>query len=167
MQDRERERLFGVIGDRVEGASVLDVFAGSGAIGLEAISRGARLTTAVENGRKVLPVLRRNIDALDPGDRYRLLPISALGLHKSGVPGQGSIDIAICAPPFPILMDNALRPRLRTLFTYIARNLVVEGGLFVLEHPRDLATEDICGAGLATDFRRTAASALSFWESLP
>ncbi len=165
MQDRERERLFGVIGDRIEGASVLDVFAGSGAIGLEAISRGARLTTAVENGRKVLPVLRRNIDALDPGELYRLLPISALGLPKSGVPGQGSVDIAVCAPPFPILKDNALRPRLQTLFTYIARNLVVEGGLFVLEHPPDLATEDICGTGPATDFRRTAASALSFWES--
>ena len=165
MQDRERERLFGVIGERVEGASFLDVFAGSGAIGLEALSRGARLTTAVENGRKVLPVLRRNMASLDPGDRYRVLPISALGLHKSGVPGQGSIDIAVCAPPFPMLEDQALRRRLETLFTYVVRNLVVGGGLFVLEHPHDMDTNGICGAGQSDDFRRTSASALSFWES--
>ncbi|MHC4958726.1 MAG: RsmD family RNA methyltransferase [Planctomycetota bacterium] len=165
MLDRERERLFGVIGERIEDAAFLDCFSGSGAIGLEAVSRGARLATLVENGRKVLPVLRRNIEALGAGDRVRLLPISALGLHKAGEPGQGAVDIGSAAPPFPMLLDDVLRVRLETLFTYIALRLVKAGGIFVLEHPKELATDGLCGLGEPHDLRVTAASALSFWET--
>lgn len=164
MQDRERERVFGVLSDRIEGAAFLDVFAGSGAIGLEALSRGARLCTAVENGRRVLPVLRRNIESVGAGDRYRLLPISAFGLHKSGEPGQGAVDIACCAPPFPLLADAALRTRFVTLFTYIAQRLLAKGGVFCLEHEKRLDVTGICGLGEAADMRRTAASAVSFWD---
>jgi 16S rRNA (guanine966-N2)-methyltransferase len=164
MLDRERERLFGVLGERVEGAAVLDVFAGSGAISLEALSRGARRATLVENGHKVLPVLRRNLEALGAADRVRLLPISALGLPKSGEPGQGSVEIAVACPPFPLLKDPALRPRFHTLFLYIRRNLLAPGGIFVLEHPRDLDPAEAAGLGPPTDTRRTAASAISFWD---
>jgi 16S rRNA (guanine966-N2)-methyltransferase len=164
MQDRERERLFGILAARVEGAALLDVFAGSGAISLEALSRGARLATLVENGRHVLPVLRRNLEALGAGSRARLLPISAFGLPKSGEPGQGSVTIAVVTPPFPLLEDPALQPRFGTLLTYVWRSLLAPGGLFVLEHP---ATLDPGGFGLgpARDARRTAASALSFWDA--
>ena len=166
MQDRERERLFGVIGERIEGAAFLDVFAGSGAVGLEALSRGARLCTSVENGRKVLPVLRANIAALGAGDLVRLLPISSFGLPKSGEPGQGAVDIAICTPPFPLLQDAAMRPRFATLFRYIASGLVAAGGLFVLEHPAPLDPAEATGLGPAEDTRPTAASALSFWTTV-
>jgi 16S rRNA (guanine966-N2)-methyltransferase len=164
MLDRERERLFGILGARVEGAAVLDVFAGSGALSLEALSRGARLATLVENGRKVLPVLRKNLEALGAGPRARLLPISAFGLPKAGEPGQGSVDVAIVTPPFPLLEDLAMRPRFETLFLYVARRLVVPGGLFVLEHPEKLDPSAL-GLGPPRDTRRTAASALSFWDA--
>jgi 16S rRNA (guanine966-N2)-methyltransferase len=163
MLDRERERLFGILGGR-EGAAVLDVFAGSGAISLEALSRGARLATLVENGRHVLPVLRKNLDALGAGARARLLPISAFGLPKSGEPGQGSVDIAVLCPPFPLLEDPAMRPRFETLFRYVARSLVVAGGLLVIEHPEGLDAA-VLGLGPPRDTRRTAASALSFWDA--
>jgi 16S rRNA (guanine966-N2)-methyltransferase len=164
MLDRERERLFGVLGARVEGAAVLDVFAGSGAISLEALSRGARLATLVENGRHVLPVLRRNLETLGAGPRARLLPISAFGLPKSGEPGQGSVEIAVVTPPFPLLEDAALRPRFLTLLPYVARNLLAPGGVMVIEHPARL---DPAGLGLGPpgDTRRTASSALSFWDA--
>jgi 16S rRNA (guanine(966)-N(2))-methyltransferase RsmD len=164
MQDRERERLFGVLGDRVPEAAFLDLFAGSGAIGLEALSRGARLCTFVENGRRVLPVLRKNIDRLGDEGSARLLPISAFGLPKSGEPGRGAVDIAVCAPPFPLLSDLALRPRFRALFGYVATGLVRAGGVFVVEHPDALDPVGICPLGAPLDTRRTAASALSFWE---
>jgi len=164
MQDRERERLFGVLGGRIEGAAVLDVFAGSGAVSLEALSRGARLSTLVENGRHVLPVLRRNLEALGAGPRARLLPISAFGLPKSGEPGQGSVDVAIVTPPFPLLEDAALRARFEVLFRYIALRLLAPGGVFVLEHPARLDPAGL-GLGPPRDTRRTAASALSIWDA--
>ncbi len=164
MLDRERERLFGILGARVDGAAVLDVFCGSGAISLEALSRGARLSTLVENGRHVLPVLRRNLELLGAGPRARLLPISAFGLPKSGEPGQGSVDIAVVTPPFPLLDDPALRPRFETLFTYVARRLLVADGVLAIEHPDGLDPAAL-GLGPPIDTRRTAASALSFWDA--
>jgi len=78
--DRVREALFSSLGERVVGASVLDAFAGSGALGLEARSRGAAHVTLVEQDRRALDVLRRNVaavslDAVDvvAGDVVRLL----------------------------------------------------------------------------------------------
>jgi len=166
MLDRERERLFGMFGSDIEGAEFLDVFAGSGAISLEAVSRGARRATAVENGRRVLPVISRNIETLGARDRVRLLPISALGLHKAGDPGPGTVDLAVACPPFPLLQDAAMATRLTTLFTYIALRLVKSGGVFVLEHPRRLDPPVLLGTERrrAYDTRSTAASAISFYK---
>jgi 16S rRNA (guanine(966)-N(2))-methyltransferase RsmD len=147
MQDRERERLFSILGDRVPGAALLDVFAGSGAVSLEALSRGARLATLVENGRKVLPVLKRNLEAMGAGTRARVVPISAFGLPRSGEPGLGTVDIAVCTPPFPLLADDA------------------PGATFVLEHPVRLDPAAASGLGPPRDTRRTAGSALSLWET--
>jgi 16S rRNA (guanine(966)-N(2))-methyltransferase RsmD len=163
MQDRERQKLFDVLGALVEDASFLDLFAGSGAIGLEALSRGARLSTFVENGLKVLPVLRRNIDSLGAGGRSRLLAISALSLPRAGEPGAGSVDVAVCAPPFPLMDDAALKHRLETLYVYVATRLVRAGGLFVLEHPPSF-TPPLLPVP-PRDTRRTAGSALSFYET--
>jgi 16S rRNA (guanine(966)-N(2))-methyltransferase RsmD len=62
--DRVREALFAVLGERVQGARVLDLFAGSGALGIEALSRGAAEATFVESSPAALKALRANLDAL-------------------------------------------------------------------------------------------------------
>lgn len=61
--DRVREAVFSIVGTSVEGASVLDLYAGSGSFGLEALSRGASAATFVESGRRALKALRANIAA--------------------------------------------------------------------------------------------------------
>ena len=165
MLDRERERLFGVLGERVTGAVFLDVFAGTGAASLEALSRGATRAVLVENGRRVLPVLRRNLQALGAGDSARVLEISAFALPRSGEPGPGSVDIAVCTPPFPLLRDAAYRDRFATLFGYIGGTALAPEGVFILEHPRDLDPDSLGVPGRCADTRRTAASAISFWNS--
>jgi len=63
--DRVREALFSILGDRVEDALVLDLFAGSGALGLEALSRGARSAIFVDSAPAALAALRANVAALD------------------------------------------------------------------------------------------------------
>ena len=65
--DRVREAVFSILGSWVEEASVLDLYAGSGSFGLEALSRGARTATFVENGAKALIALRRNIETVGLG----------------------------------------------------------------------------------------------------
>ncbi|PIE14021.1 MAG: 16S rRNA (guanine(966)-N(2))-methyltransferase RsmD [Rhodobacterales bacterium] len=76
--DRVRESLFNVLlggryGDPVTGARVLDLFAGTGALGLEALSRGAAHTSFVDDGRVAQRLIRQNIDLLGVGDRARLI----------------------------------------------------------------------------------------------
>jgi 16S rRNA (guanine966-N2)-methyltransferase len=67
MMDRVREALFSSLGPRVTGAEVLDLYAGSGSIGLEALSRGAGRVVFVEKGRRALGVLRDNLEAVGLG----------------------------------------------------------------------------------------------------
>ena len=70
--DRVREAVFGILGDRVEGASVLDLFAGTGAMALEALSRGAAGAVLVESSPEALEVAGRNVQ------RHRVANITLL-----------------------------------------------------------------------------------------
>jgi 16S rRNA (guanine966-N2)-methyltransferase len=69
--DRVREALFSVLGDRVRGARVLDLFAGSGALGIEALSRGAAEATFVDSAPAAIRAVRNNLDALDAAAEVR------------------------------------------------------------------------------------------------
>jgi 16S rRNA (guanine966-N2)-methyltransferase len=70
--ERARSGLFDWIGPRIEDAEVLDLFAGSGALGIEALSRGARSAVFVERARSAASQLRRNLDDLELGDRSQV-----------------------------------------------------------------------------------------------
>ena len=100
--DRVRESVFNLLlnggyGDRVTGARVLDLFAGTGAMGLEALSRGAAHATFVENGRRAQALIRRNVAKGDWDDRADLLPLDALRLGAcSGPP----CDLVLLDPPY-------------------------------------------------------------------
>jgi len=85
--DRVRESLFNVLqngkfGDVVEGATVLDLFAGTGALGLEALSRGAASVVFVENGRVGARLIAENIDKARVADEARLIKVDAMRLPK-------------------------------------------------------------------------------------
>src|SRR5262252_9250396 len=73
--DRVREALFSILGD-LEGASVLDLFAGTGALGIEALSRGASHATFVEKARPALRALLQNLEKLEIGSKAEVLSIS-------------------------------------------------------------------------------------------
>lgn len=161
MLDRERERLFAILGPGIAGARVLDLFSGTGAIGLEALSRGAALCTAMENGHRVLPVLRRNIAQFDTGDRHRLIPLSAFRLDN--LPPSDPYDIVVAAPPFPLLRDEDWRERFHALFHTIMTEVLIPSGVFVLEMPARLDPAEVTGLGPAQDRRQTAASVIAFW----
>jgi 16S rRNA (guanine966-N2)-methyltransferase len=87
-----------VLAPRLEGAEVLDLFAGSGALGLEALSRGARRVTFVERGRRTLKCLRDNIAALDAGGLATVVVGDVFSYVKGLEPG--AYDIAFADPPY-------------------------------------------------------------------
>ncbi len=99
--DRAREGLFNTLGTLLdlEGATVLDLYAGSGALGLEALSRGAGAVVLVENGPRVLPVLRANVAAVGlPGARVVAgsVPTVVAG------PPPARFDLVLADPPYAV-----------------------------------------------------------------
>ncbi len=123
-----RESLFHLVESRMDlrGAHVLDLFAGTGAIGLEALSRGAESVTFVESVGRVLKFARRNAQELDVEDQCIFLRTDAVRTLRrySGPP----YDLIVADPPYeleamPSMPDLAL-PH------------VSEGGLFILEHDK-------------------------------
>lgn len=87
-----------VLGSQLDGASVVDLFAGSGALGLESLSRGARQATFVENDGRALACLRGNIDSLGAGDRVTVVALDVFRYLERL--GPAAFDIALADPPY-------------------------------------------------------------------
>lgn len=104
--DRVRETLFSMLASRLgsfEDLRIADLFAGSGALGLEALSRGASSATFVESDAKAAAVIRRNADTLRASDRVQILPGSSLALPQSK-----PFDLIFADPPYAAGSGSAL-----------------------------------------------------------
>ena len=99
------------LGSALEEAKVLDLFAGSGALGLEALSRGARSVTFVEIARGALTVLQGNIETLGAGDRCRVVKADALAFLRKAT--SEAFDLVLADPPY----DRGYATKLLRLFS--------------------------------------------------
>ena len=139
--ERVREALFDILGGRIAGAAFGDLYAGTGGVGLEALSRGVGSCIFVEKGGPALSALKHHLGLLAVGHRGRVLAMDvarALGLlDEEGA----ALDICFCDPPYadgrwPLLLAGMG-----------ARKLIVPGGLLVVEHA--VKTPPVCPAGMA------------------
>ncbi len=121
-----REAWFAALGDRVAGVPVLDLFAGSGALGLEALSRGAAAVDFVESSRSAFGALERNIAALDVADRVTLYREDAFNFLRRRSEAAVPYGIALADPPYA--SDAAARLIELNRSTRFADLLCVEGG---------------------------------------
>jgi 16S rRNA (guanine966-N2)-methyltransferase len=96
--DRVREALFSILGARVEGARALDLFAGSGALGIEALSRGAEQVTFVERAPTALAALKDNLAVL--GADAEVVRADALRWLRAASPGARQYDLVFLDPPY-------------------------------------------------------------------
>lgn len=96
--DRVREAWMSILGTELPGAAVLDLFAGTGALGLEALSRGASRVDFVERAPAAVTTLRANVAALGVGDRCRIMRADALRYVDGLEPG--AYDVAFADPPY-------------------------------------------------------------------
>jgi len=125
--DRVRQALFDMLMHApwagpsvVADALVLDVFAGTGALGLEALSRGAARAVFVERARPALAALRANIEACRAGDQCEVLPVDALS-----VPAGARADIVFFDPPYGQDLVMRALARLRSVGRVGAASLIV------------------------------------------
>jgi 16S rRNA (guanine966-N2)-methyltransferase len=117
-----RERLMELVADDLEDARVLDLFAGSGALGLEALSRGAANADFVENHASALHALKANVALVRARDRIRVFKKDAVPFLEAL--GEDTYDIALADPPYgSALAERVVRRWLEVPF---ARVLVVE-----------------------------------------
>lgn len=104
MRDQVRGALFNILGaEAVEGARVLDLFAGSGSLGIEALSRGAASAVFVEREPACLEVLRQNLSALGLGEPRAVAVRHDLSLGLDALAGRGPFDLVLMHPPFAVL----------------------------------------------------------------
>ncbi len=96
--DRVREALFSVLGASVQGARVLDLFAGSGALGIEALSRGAERAVFVDSSQKAISAVRANLEAL--GIDADVRPIEARAALRAASTRDEAYDLVFLDPPY-------------------------------------------------------------------
>jgi 16S rRNA (guanine966-N2)-methyltransferase len=146
--DRVRENAFNLIGP-VDGADVLDLFAGSGAMGLEALSRGAATATFVESDREACRVINANLDKL-----HLEATVLQQDVLRAIAGDRRSYDLVLCDPPYGY--DHS------RLTGHLAR-LLAEDGLLVYESAGREDPPDVPGLDVRTS-RRYGSARLTLFD---
>lgn len=133
--DRLRETLFNVLAPQIDGARVLDAYAGTGAVGIEALSRGAAHVTFVEQDRRAQTLIQANLERCGVKDRYAII---RAGFKAATERLDAPFDVMFLDPPYgPAPLAEALA---------VAAPLAAAGTLLIVEHARrDAAPEDAGG----------------------
>ncbi len=131
--DRVKESVFGLLRGNFENAEVLDCFAGTGAIGLEALSRGARRVVFVEQSRAIGAILQKNIETLGVTRRSELVIGDALGIGALARAGR-PLNLAFLDPPYPLMEDPLMFKRVMGQLSAII-DLLAPDGFAVLRTP--------------------------------
>ena len=156
--DRVREAIFNVLVGVVPGAQVLDLFAGSGALGLEALSRGAAFVTFVERDRRAAAVLAENVHALGYGDRARIVREDVFRAVQNTI-GRTGADLVFADPPY----DQGQAERVLAAVA----PLLGAGAWLVLEHSvRELPPDRVPGVDRVAlvDRRRYGDTVISYYR---
>jgi 16S rRNA (guanine966-N2)-methyltransferase len=134
--DRLRETLFNVLAGQMEGTHFIDAFAGTGAIGIEAISRGAKEVVFIENHPPAAALIQKNLDSLEIRKGARILPIDALrAMQRLAVahkPASPCIDMVFLDPPY------AAAEEYQRVLSFLGDVVFLkEGSLVIAEHRRN------------------------------
>jgi 16S rRNA (guanine(966)-N(2))-methyltransferase RsmD len=159
--DRLRETLFNVLAPRIEGARFLDLCAGSGAVGIEALSRGAAHVTFVDRSRKMCGLVESNLDLCGvPEDETEVVMAEAAEfLRRAAARNEQQWDIAFFDPPYA--MDY-----LPVLAAFGAGTILADEGLLVVEHHHKNELKDSTGELRRWRILKQGDSALSFYEKV-
>ena len=147
-----RETLFNVLGDTLANARVLDAFAGTGALGLEAWSRGADSIVFVEEQPRVIRVLEKNVEHCGVKDACAIIR----GDFRKARVAEASFDLVLLDPPYRITDLDAVTVR--------AAEFVKPGGQLVLEHGRRHASPEHAGRLMRYRVLVAGDRALSFYS---
>lgn len=157
--DRVRESLFGALESfgAIDEARVLDLYAGSGALGLESLSRGARSADLVERGRAAASIVRRNSAAVARAGGVAVARVHESAVHPFLLRSQGPFDLVFTDPPYD-LDDEAMTADLVALAPLLSPDALV-----VVERARRSTAPDLDAAGLELVREKTYGDTTVWW----
>jgi 16S rRNA (guanine966-N2)-methyltransferase len=160
--DRVREALFGILSSAgaVEGARVLDLYAGTGALGLEALSRGAVHAVFVESARAAAAALRANVAALHVGDRVALLAAN-VDVATPRIVREGPFGLVLADPPWAIVDTGDVA---RSLSILVQAGAFAAEAWVVVEHASRSVPPEVVGLS-PFDARRYGDATLAFYKT--
>lgn len=163
--DRLRETLFNVLAPRIQGASFLDLYSGSGAVGFEALSRGAARAVFVERAEAALAALRENVASLGLREGVRIHAGSVSAFLRRGRPESSPrFDLVFLDPPYDAESEYAVSLQ---LLGGAASGLLAPGALVIAEHRRKQSLEDRYVSLRRTRLLQQGDAALSFYAADP
>jgi 16S rRNA (guanine(966)-N(2))-methyltransferase RsmD len=169
--DRLRETLFNVLAPRIESASVLDLYAGSGAVGIEALSRGAARVAFVERAAPPLKTLTGNLEKLGIKTGFRIHPCAVGAFLRRSVAGSKPdrreekptpYEVVFLDPPYDAAEEYATT---LGLLGGAAAGLLAEGALVIAEHRRKESLDDRYGGLARTRLLEQGDASLSFYAA--
>ncbi len=153
--DKVKQALFNILGERVAGAAFLDLFAGAGGIGIEALSRGASRAVFVDSSRESIAVIKQNIEKTDFSDQATVVLSSTETFLKRPL---GSYDIVFLDPPYA----EDLNPLLELI---AASRVVKPDGLLIAEHFRKQPSPERAGSLSLQREARYGDTVLAFYKT--
>jgi 16S rRNA (guanine(966)-N(2))-methyltransferase RsmD len=159
--DRLRETLFNVLAPRIPGSIFLDLYAGSGAVGIEALSRGAKQAIFVENAEPALRAIRANLASLAIRGSYTLEPRTTSAALKRLAAAEQKIDLVFLDPPYS---DAAEYDSTLNLLGGECRRLLAPNAIVIAEHLKKLDLADNYGALHRHRALKQGDSILSFYS---
>jgi 16S rRNA (guanine(966)-N(2))-methyltransferase RsmD len=153
--DKVRDAIFNVLGESVVDARVLDLFAGTGALAIEALSRGAREAVLVESAREACATIRGNLERTGFNSAARVL---AMPVNRALSRLEGRFDIVLLDPPYASSGIDALMSELGE------GDVPASGASVVLEHDKRFAPANIYGKLRHRRAKRYGDTSVSFYE---
>jgi 16S rRNA (guanine(966)-N(2))-methyltransferase RsmD len=169
--DKLRETLFNILAPRIEGARVLDGYAGTGALGIEALSRGARTVVFVERDRRAQALIERNLARCGIANGYAIIRATVSRALET-LRGEAPFGIVLLDPPYDSAPSaraaarNDGRAHSETLDAVLAAagNVMAPGALLVLEHARRRDAPATAARLVRSREVMSGDSALAFYE---
>ncbi len=157
--DRLRETLFNILAPRIIGSRFLDICAGSGAVGIEALSRGASAATFIERSRRACAVVEANLNSLGIARAVTLINCDAAPALRRLEQESGEFDVAFLDPPYASEIYNQVMRQLGS------GNLLSAGALVIVEHRAKIPPEPEYGKLWICRELRQGESGLAFYET--
>jgi len=156
--DHLRESVFNILVGQTEGARVLDLFAGTGSLGIEALSRGARSCVFIDKSRQAVDLIRRNLATCRFTDRGTVLQKDILRGLEFLTPGGLEFDLVFADPPYE---KGYVKPVLEILN---ACDSILDDGAIVVEHSRSEVVPEEMTHLWRSSQRRYGKTLVSFYE---